>query len=217
VMDRWFGQFTLFNEINAIAASYVCRVKENSRFEVVEERLLDPEALSAGVVRDAVVTMGHNSKPQDRPDHPIRLIVIKAEPHEKRGGRRGKTAGPGNKGTIVIATNLLDVPAHLIALIYQHRWSIEIFIRFFKQMLGCRHLLSHKPEGILIQVYCAVIACMLINLWTGKRPNKATFEMLNGYFMGIIDEEDVMAHLNRPNNTGVKLAARAAARKKRGF
>jgi hypothetical protein len=28
---------------------------------------------------------------------------------------------------------------------------------------------------------------MLINLWTGKRPNKATFEMLNWYFMGIID------------------------------
>jgi len=28
VTDRWFGQFTLFNEINAIASSYVCRVKE---------------------------------------------------------------------------------------------------------------------------------------------------------------------------------------------
>ena len=33
VMDRWFGQFTLFNEINAIGSSYVCRVKENSDLE----------------------------------------------------------------------------------------------------------------------------------------------------------------------------------------
>jgi hypothetical protein len=35
--------------------------------------------------------------------------------------------------------------------------------------------------------------------------------------MGIIDESDVMAHLNRPDNTGVKLAAKQALWKKMGF
>jgi len=216
VMDRWFGQFTLFNEIHAKASSYVCRVKENSSFEVQEERLLSDEALKAGVVRDALVRMGLKSKAKDRPDHPMRLIVIEAEPHEKRGGRRGKTAGPGNKGTIVIATNLLDVPAEIIALIYHHRWAIEVFFRFFKQMLGCRHLISHKAEGIMIQVYCAIIACMLINLWTGKRPNKASVHMLAWYFAGVATEQEVMAHLNRPDNTGVKLRAKAESWKKLG-
>jgi hypothetical protein len=216
VMDRWFGQFTLFNEIHAKASSYVCRVKENSVFEVQKERLLCPEALKAGVVRDAVVKMGLNSKPEDRPDHPMRLVVIEAEPHEKRGGRHGKTAGPGNRGTIVIATNLMDVPAEIIALIYHHRWAIEVFFRFFKQMLGCRHLVSEKPEGILIQVYCAIIACMLINLWTGKRPNKRTVEMLAWYLMGVATEAEVMAHLNQPDNTGVKLRAKDELWKKLG-
>jgi len=216
VMDRWFGQFTLFNEIHAKASSYACRVKENSVFEVQEERSLSTEALKAGVVRDAVVKMELNSKPEDRPDHPMRLIVIEAEPHEKRGGRRGKTAGPPNKGTIVIATNLLDVPAEIIALIYHHRWAIEVFFRFFKQMLGCRHLVSHKPEGILIQVYCAIIACMLINVWTGKRPNKRTVEMLAWYLMGVATEAEVLAHLNQPDNTGVKLRAKAELWKKLG-
>jgi hypothetical protein len=217
VTDRWFGQFTLFNDINAAGSSYVCRVKENSVFEVAEERLLGDEALKAGVVRDAVVTMGLGSKPAARPDHAIRLVVIEAEPHAKRGGRRGKTAGPGNKGTVVIATNLLHVPAEIIALIYQHRWAIEIFFRFFKQVLGCRHLLSHKPEGILIQVYCAIIACMLINLWTGKRPDKGTVQMLAFYFMGVASEREVLAHLNRPDNTGVKLRAKEALWKKLGY
>jgi hypothetical protein len=217
VMDRWYGQFTLFNDINAKGSSYVCRVKENSVFEVIEERLLSDEAIKAGVIRDAVVRMGINSKPADKPDHPMRIVVIEAEPHEKRGGRRGKTAGPGNKGTIVIATNLLDIPVEIIALIYQYRWAIEIFFRFFKQMLGCRHLLSHKPEGILIQVYCAIIACMLINLWTGKRPNKRTVEMLAWYFMGVATEAEVLAHINRPDNTGVKLRAKEALWKKLGY
>jgi len=217
VMDRWFGQFTLFNDIHAVASSYVCRVKENSVFDVAEERLLSDEALKAGVIRDAVVTMGLSSKPDARPNHPIRIVVIEAEPHAKRGGRRGKTAGPGNKGTIVIATNLLDVPAEIIALIYRHRWSIEIFYRFFKQILGCRHLLSHKPEGILIQVYCAVIACLLMNLWTGRRPDKRTFEMLAFYFMGVASEQEVMDHLSRPDNKGVKLRAKEELWKKLGY
>jgi hypothetical protein len=36
VTDRWFGQFTLFNDIHRLGSSYVCRVKgvkENSAFE----------------------------------------------------------------------------------------------------------------------------------------------------------------------------------------
>ena len=216
VMDRYFGQFSLFNEINRIASSYVCRIRDNSVFEVTEERLLSDEALQEGVVRDAVVRMGLCSKPQDKPDHLIRLIAIEAEPHEKRGGRRGKTAGHGCSGTILIATNLLGVPPQIIALIYRYRWTIEIFFRFFKQILGCRHLLSQHVEGIEIQVYCAVIACMLINLWTGKKAGKHMVAMLTWYFMGIASESDVQRYLDRPDNTGIKKRAKDELWKKLG-
>jgi hypothetical protein len=216
VTDRWFAQFTLFNEINAIESSYVCRAKENSAFAVIEERALGDADLKAGVVRDAVVRMGASSKPQDRPDHLMRLIVIEAEPHEKRGGRKGKTAGPGNTGTVVLLTNLLDVPAEVVALIYRYRWTIEVFFRFFKQTLGCRHLISQRVEGIEIQVYCAVIACMLINLWTGKRPGKQMLNMLAWYFMGVATAAEVEAFLNEPDNTGIKRRAKDALWKKLG-
>jgi hypothetical protein len=225
--EVWFAQFTLFNEINAIGSSYVCRAKENSAFEVVEggERLLSGEALEAGVVRDALVTTGLGSKPQDRPDHPMRVVVIEAEPHAKRGGRKGKTAGPGNKGLIVLLTNLLDVPAEVIALIYRYRWTVEVFFRFFKQTLGCgstelaevRHLISQRIEGIQIQVYCAVIACMLINLWTGRRPGKHMVNLLAWYFTGVATAAEVEAFLSRPDNTGVKLRAKEALWKKLGY
>jgi hypothetical protein len=193
--DRWFAQFTLFNEINAIGSSYVCRMKENSAYDVVEERLLSDEALAAGIVRDAVVTMGASSKPAERPDHPIRLVVIEAEAHEKRGGRKGKTAGPGTKGLIVIASNLLEAPAELIALLYRYRYAIEIFFRFLKQILGCRHLISQKPEGVMIQMCCAVIACLLINLWTGVKPTKRSVEMMGFYFLGLATDNDLRRHI----------------------
>ncbi len=202
VLDRWYNQFALFDDIHAVGSSYVCRIRENSVFEVNEERLLGEADLAAGVVRDALVTLG--SKAANRPDHPVRLVVIEAEPHARRGGRKGKTAGPGNKGTILIATNLPEVPAEIIALIYRHRWAIEIFFRFFKQVLGCRHLLSHKPEGILIQMYCAIIACMMINLWTGQKPGKATVTMLAWYFAGVAGEEEVTRHLQKQQQAALK-------------
>jgi hypothetical protein len=195
IMDRWYGQFKLFNDIRAAGSSYVCRVKENSVFEVVEERLLDDAALNADIVRDALVRMGQSSKPADRPDHLIRLVIVEATPHAKRGGRKGKTAGPANKGLIVIATDLLELPAELVALIYNYRYTVEIFFRFLKQLLGCRHLLSTKAEGIQIQMLCALLACLLINLWTKAKPSKATVELLAWYFLGLASEQELERHI----------------------
>ena len=94
-----------------------------------------------------------------------------------------------------IATNLLDVPAEIIALIYQYRWTIEIFFRFFKHVLGCRHLISHSAGGIEIQTYCAIIACMLISLWTGRKPTLRTHEMICYYITGLADDEELLAHI----------------------
>ena len=115
--------------------------------------------------------------------------------HAKRGGRKGGTAGPSCDGVIRIATNLLDVPAEVIADIYRHRWQIELFFRFFKHVLGCRHLLSRKPAGLQIQAYCAIIACLLIHLWTGGRPNIRTCEMVFYYLTGWATLEELTAHL----------------------
>lgn len=197
VMDRGYAQFTLFNAIVAVGSSYVCRVKDNSSFEVVEDRPLSAEAREAGVIQDASVQLGIASKAKWRPNHSTRLVVVAAEPHVKRGGRKGKTAGPPSSDRLLIATNLLDVPADIIALIYRYRWTIEIFFRFFKQILGCRHLLSAYPNGIAIQAYCAIIACMLLNLWTGRKPTLRTYEMICLYFQGWATEEELLAHLEK--------------------
>jgi hypothetical protein len=191
VLDRWYAQFKLFNEISAIGSSYVCRIRDNSSWEVIEQRPLSPAALEANVLEDALVELGTAS----RPNHPVRVVLVKVTPHERRGGRHGGGAAPSSDGILRIATNLLDVPAELIAQIYQHRWTIEIFFRFFKHVLGCRHLLSQDPVGIEIQAYCAIIACLLISLTTGCKPTLRTYEMVCLYLQGWADEEELLAHL----------------------
>jgi DDE family transposase len=195
VLDRGYAAFALFNAIAAAGSSYVCRVRDNSAYEVVEQRPLSPEAVAAGVCFDAVVRMGRDRPPPDRPEHLIRLVLIRTTPHAKRGKGGGGTAGPRSDGILRIATNLLDPPAEVIGFLYQRRWLIEIFFRFLKHVLGCRHLLSTDPVGIEIQAYCAIIACLLIALWTGRQPTKRTYEMICWYFLGWADEEDLLRHL----------------------
>ena len=90
---------------------------------------------------------------------------------------------------------MLDVPAEMIALLYHYRWAIEIFFRYFKHLLGCRHLISRNENGIRIEVYCGIIACLLISLWTGRKPTLRTHEMVSFYLMGWADEEELLNHL----------------------
>ena len=188
VKDRGYAKFQLFNEIVAAGSSYVCRLRDNSRYEIEEQRPLAAEDVEAGIILDAIVCLGEYKGAQDRPDHPLRLVVVKTTPHEKRGG-------PASNGLLLIATNLLDLPAWIIALIYRYRWTIEVFFRFFKHVLGCRHLLSRDPVGVEIQTYCAIIACMLISLWTGRKPTLRTYEMICHYFTGLAEEDELLAHL----------------------
>ena len=199
VMDRWFAQYTLWNDIVAAGSSYVCRIRDNSNLDtVIEERPVSVEAAAANVLRDAIVDLGASKKDRDeRPNHRVRVILVKTTPHTKRGGRKGGTAGPSSDGVLRIATSLLDVPAEVIADIYKHRWTIELFFRFFKHVLGCRHLLSTHRKGIEIQAYCAIIACLLISLWTGRKPTLRTYEMICLYFGGWASLEELLEHIRR--------------------
>lgn len=216
VMDRWYAQFRLFNQIHAARSSYVCRVRDNSVYQIVQDRTLTTAAAKANVVSDQVVGLGSKQHGRDLPDHPVRLVIVRVQPHEKRSNRKGNTGAGPSDGLLRIATNLLDVPAEVIALLYLYRYQIELFFRFFKSLLGCRHLISQHRQGIEIQVYCAIIACMLLNLYTGRRPGKSTLTMLYWHMTGLASEEELTRHLNRPDNTGVKLRAKDELWKKLG-
>ena len=84
-----------------------------------------------------------------------------------------------------------------ISLWRHYGWSKELFFRWFKCILGCQHLLSTCQNGVTIQVYLALIASLLITLWTGHKPSKRTFEMLCLYFAGWASEDELLAHLGR--------------------
>jgi IS4 transposase len=99
--------------------------------------------------------------------------------------------------TFLLATNLLSLPAETIALLFSLRWQIELFFRWFKCVLGCNHLVALSKNGLTIQIYCALIASLLVTLWTGRKPTKRTFEMITLHFMGWASDEELEQHIEK--------------------
>ena len=194
VLDRGYAKYGLLQTIHNRGSSFVCRIRDNYFGAVCDDRAISAEAQAAGVVRDSLMRLGAGANVH-KLTGPVRVIEVKCTPHRKRipCGR----GGPVQSETLAIATDLLDVDADVIALIFRYRWTIEIFFRFYKHILGCRHLLSYENNGIELQTYAAIIACMLISLWTGRKPTLRTYEMLCWYFTGMADEEELLAHINR--------------------
>lgn len=199
VMDRGYFKWQLFDAIVAKRSSYLCRMKDKFTYETVEQRALPTEAVQAGVLSDEIIQKKVAGK-RTGPDHPIRLICIACSPHTSRGRRSGRqfsSSAPSSDGVLRILTNDLSISAELLASIYAMRWQIELFFRMLKQLLGCRHLLSTKQSGVEIQIYCAIIACMLIMIATGSQPTKRTFEMISFYINGWASLEELEAHIEK--------------------
>ena len=205
LIDRGYAKFALWNAIVDKGSSYVCRVRDNSAYEIVEERALSADDIAEGVLSDQIVKLGENRTSENRPNHPVRIVVIESTPHISRGKYRGGSTGPSSDGKLRIATNLCDVPPELISKLYRLRWLIELFFRMFKGLFGCSHLLSTKQNGVEIQAYMAIIACLLILIYTGINPNKRLFEAICLYLQGWVELDELEALIEKQ---------RAAAKKR---
>jgi Transposase DDE domain len=186
VIDRGYAEYQLFQDIMDARSDFIGRIRDNAVWTVVEERPVTAEAQAAGVRSDRIVWLGG---PQSGTvfKQPLRLVEV----------HTGKIDSHGRPDILLLATSRLDLAAELIALGYKYRWTVELFFRWLKCILGCRHLLANGQDGVTIQVYLAIIASLLISLWAGRKPTARTLEMIQFYFTGWATEDELMAHLNQ--------------------
>jgi DDE family transposase len=187
VCDRGYVDYDLFAQWHTLPCSFIVRVQNNAAYEVAQERPLSAAARAAGVTSDVVLQRLGTSHHRPCAAQPLRVVrVTPAKQHQD-----------GTPIELVLVTNRLDLDADLIALAYRYRWTVELFFRWFKCILGCRHLLSHSENGVQIQVYMALIASLLISLWVGRAPTKRTYEMLCFYLSGWASTQEVITHVER--------------------
>lgn len=174
VGDRLYGKsYQLLREVDQSGAFFVFRLHDDCVINQQEALPITPAEAALGVVRHAWVRLGFY---EDKQSIRLRLIEIQA-PTQR----------------LLLATNLpvQEASAELIGLIYRRRWQIELFFRWIKCILGQRHLFAESPAGVAIQMYLALIASLLLQLYTGKRPNKRQFEAIQLFLMGWATPEEL--------------------------
>jgi hypothetical protein len=188
VCDRGYASFELFRSILDAGSSLIIRVKDDLTLHVQEERSLSPAARQAGVVRDVILKRLGTAHHKDVIGRPMRLVVVQVV---ERNGKASE---------LWLITDRFDLDADLVAIAYRYRWSVELFFRWLKCVLGARHLVSHNENGVALQMYAALIVSLLIAIRTGSKPTKRTFETIQFYLLGWVSDEEFAAHLAKLAN-----------------
>lgn len=175
VADRLYSQDHRFlTQMQERKIDFVLRLCGNVvRTPVSPPRPLTPADYAAGVVSDRQERLG---LAENGPV--VRVVEIHAA---------GKT--------FVLVTSREDLAAEILGLIYRYRWQIELFFKWFKMILGCRHWLAESARGVAIQLYGALIATLLLLLLTKERPTKRQLEAIHLYFIGFATEDELLREL----------------------
>lgn len=178
VGDRYFGEnYRLLGQLEDKRCAYVLRLRDQATITVEEELPVNPADQAAGVVRQAWVRLGCRTRYQSGR---VRVVWIQTPEH-----------------SLALVTHLdpEQLPAELVSLLYRKRWQIELFFRWIKCLLGCRHWLAESPEGVTIQVYLALIAALLLQLYTGQRPTRRMMELIQFYLLGVATLDELWTGL----------------------
>ena len=218
--DRGYSSFALLRahyqptpdsaeEVLEVKSHFVVRYKKigvnsPSLSDAIDRPLTD-EDRAAGVISDRVGYFTSDSARREGISKlSLREVIILYEES-------------GEPKTLRLITNLLDVSATTIALLYQHRWQVELFFRWFKSIGHFGHLISHSSEGVLTHLYVTIIAVLLMYLHTGYRPSKYMFAMLSQVAAGAATLDEIMPILRereRRKELDRASAARRRAKKK---
>jgi Transposase DDE domain len=179
--DRGIFSFNLIKAHLVAQADFVMRIREAGvrcpKFEATEIRELSEAARQAGVASDTLGRLA-GSTHRKAPDMVLREVVIIPADDPKKPVR--------------LLTNLLDLDASIIGILYRNRWQIELFFRWLKCYAHFDHLISHERDGVLLSFYVAVVGATLMYLHTGHRPSKYLFSLMGLVANGSASMEEIM-------------------------
>jgi len=205
LIDRGYVDYKLYQEINAAGSSFVGRLRCNAALEVLTSRPLTAKDRAAGVESDQEVWLG-SIKDGTRIPRPVRVIEVHVKNPPARN-LKPKLAKVNGKVKAIrtqeeefdawLVTDRMDLPADVVVLLYRYRWHVETFFRWFKCVLGCRHMFAESPQGLTIQIYAALIAGLLVVLWTGCKPTRYVLSAIAFYLAGLATWEELRRELDR--------------------
>lgn len=187
--DRNYNAFAFLGQVLASASHFVVRLKKDVVFRPQRQQPLSQKDLAAGVQADEVGQLGSDTRATAR--------VGCSPPPPPPPLRRVRVWDPLKQQPLWLLTDLLDQEAWVIGHLYRCRWIIELFFRWLKVTAAMEHLISHRPAGITVQFYVAVIATLLIHIQTGTPVSKYSLFGLSLVARGRAGIEEVLPGIQR--------------------
>lgn len=160
VFDKAYTVYNQFAKWTAQRVWFATRMKENANFHVTKVLIDNTKKKNTkGILKEQYITIAVklNGTVQERLK--LRRIVFKTE--------QGKV--------YVFMTNNFTLKAAEIATIYKNRWMIELLFKQIKQNFPLRYFWGESPNAIKIQIYCVLIAQLLMVVIRKKAATKKSF------------------------------------------
>ncbi|MDH6392229.1 hypothetical protein M2480_003242 [Parabacteroides sp. PFB2-12] len=159
VFDRAYNDYKWFAEQSGKDIWFVCRMKNNAKYEVqqvVLDRVLEKDPF--GVLKEEHVHLGYKDGKEEK-TLCLRRIIYKDE----------------KRRIYVFITNNFDITAEEAAFLYKKRWTIELLFKKLKGNFQLSYFYSETENGIKTQIWCTLIACLLLMVLMVKTKTQKAF------------------------------------------
>jgi len=190
VFDKGYEDFSRFYSFTQKDVFFVTRQKNNATYTIVEEFDVPDDAQHV-LIDERIKVLYKQGNGKKSPMELRRIAVWIAE----------------RKKQYVFITNNFDLSAAEIADIYKNRWQIELFFKKLKQNFPLIYFLGDNANAIEIQIWCALIALMLLQVLHHQHKSQMAFSLFTAlirlHIMNYVSISTIIATYNqkRPRPT----------------
>lgn len=188
VFDRGYYGFTNFNRLSEDGITWVTRRRKHFAYDVLHD--FPNLARKEGIVSDKHIILGHRTS-----------LRVEA--------RIVKYKDPASGDRYEFLTNNYRMPAVTIASLYKRRWQIELLFKRMKQNYPLKYFLGDSENAIKIQIWCALIADLLLKIVKKGAAAKWSFSNLAAMVrLHLMTYIDLFSFLKSPEKALLKLFSR---------
>lgn len=147
VFDKGYNDYKAFRLFSDSQTGFVTRTKDNAAYDTIESCAIGDE-IHSGVLEDQI----------------IEVTVKDGKGESKLRLRKVRFYDRVLRREFEFLTNLFEMRPDLVAAIYKLRWQIELLFKQLKQNFPLKYFLGDNENAIKIQIYCALIANLLMTV-----------------------------------------------------
>ena len=160
VFDKAYTVYHQFAKWTNEKIWFVTRMKDNADYHVTKVLVDKTKKKNAtGVLKEQYITIAVKQNGEVIQRLKLRRISFKT--------KEGKL--------YIFITNNFTLPPSQIATIYKNRWMIELLFKQIKQNFPLRYFWGNSTNAIKMQVYCVLIAQLLMVVIRKKAATKKSF------------------------------------------